>query len=72
MDGEDGAQTMAQTLLGRGVSVDFILDEGLAVVDSQIVPGMALPTAMWVQHPSDYTGVDGTKINGLEIFLNQS
>nr|XP_045622748.1 N-fatty-acyl-amino acid synthase/hydrolase PM20D1-like isoform X1 [Procambarus clarkii]XP_045622749.1 N-fatty-acyl-amino acid synthase/hydrolase PM20D1-like isoform X1 [Procambarus clarkii]XP_045622750.1 N-fatty-acyl-amino acid synthase/hydrolase PM20D1-like isoform X1 [Procambarus clarkii]XP_045622751.1 N-fatty-acyl-amino acid synthase/hydrolase PM20D1-like isoform X1 [Procambarus clarkii]XP_045622752.1 N-fatty-acyl-amino acid synthase/hydrolase PM20D1-like isoform X1 [Procambarus clarkii] len=43
--GRDGAGHIARLLQGRGVQLDFVLDEGMPVLD-KVIPGIPVPTAM--------------------------
>lgn len=46
--GFEGAYNIGQTLLNRGVQLEFLLDEGLTVVDTTAMDGLTTPAALWV------------------------
>lgn len=44
--GFEGAYNIGQTLLNRGVQLEFLLDEGLTVVDTTAMDGLTTPAAL--------------------------
>ena len=43
--GEDGARAIAALLAGRGVRLDFVIDEGMLITDG-MMPGLSSPAAL--------------------------
>lgn len=44
--GEGGAQEIAALLKSRGVQLEYVLDEGLAIITKGIIPGLSAPLAL--------------------------
>ncbi len=44
--GEGGARKIAEILKSRGVQLEYVLDEGLAIITKGIIPGLSRPLAL--------------------------
>lgn len=44
--GEGGAQEIATLLKSRGVQLEYVLDEGMAIITKGIIPGLSRPLAL--------------------------
>lgn len=62
VNGLHGAVNIVNALKERGVELEFVLDEGLAVLDG-IIGGLHGPAALWVKHCSFLRQVNAFPFN---------
>lgn len=67
VSGKSGAAFIAEHLKSRGIKVEFVLDEGFAIIDG-VIPGVKGPVALIGTEEKGYMNV-GTMISQVQIYV---